>query len=111
MVPILIGRKKELGALKGLLNGNRSEFVAIYGRRRVGKTFLIRTAFENQFTFQVTGLANATTAQQITNFHVALQKFNPSASPTMPVNWFYAFQELIASLEKKPNGKNRKQRK
>ena len=105
MSPVLIGRKKELGALKGLLNSNRSEFVAIYGRRRVGKTFLIRTAFDNQFTFQVTGLANATTAQQITNFHVALQKFNPSASPTMPVNWFYAFQELIAFLEKKPDGK------
>jgi uncharacterized protein len=105
MNPIMIGRKKELATLTSLLNGNRSEFVAIYGRRRVGKTYLIRTAFQNNFTFQVTGLANATTAQQITNFHVALQKFNPSASPTMPTNWFYAFQELIAYLEKQPEGK------
>ena len=105
MNPILIGRKKELATLTSLLNGNRSEFVAIYGRRRVGKTYLIRTAFQNNFAFQVTGLANATTAQQITNFHVALQKFNPSASPTMPTNWFYAFQELIAYLEKQPEGK------
>ncbi len=88
-----------------LLDGNRSEFVAIYGRRRVGKTYLIRTAFDNKFAFQVTGLANATTAQQITNFHAALQKFNPSASTTMPTNWFYAFQELIAFLEKLPQGK------
>ena len=105
MNPILIGRKKELTTLQGLLNGNRSEFVAIYGRRRVGKTYLIRTAFQSKFTFQVTGLANATTAQQITNFHVALQKFNPSASNTIPTNWFYAFQELIAYLEKQPEGK------
>lgn len=105
MDPIMIGRKNELATLNGLLNGNRSEFVAIYGRRRVGKTYLIRTAFENNFTFQVTGLANATTAQQITNFHVALQKFNPLASTTMPTNWFYAFQELIAYLEKQPPGK------
>jgi uncharacterized protein len=105
MNPIMIGRKKELATLTSLLNGNRSEFVAIYGRRRVGKTYLIRTAFQNNFAFQVTGLANATTAQQITNFHVALQKFNPSASPTMPTNWFYAFQELIAYLEKQPEGK------
>jgi uncharacterized protein len=105
MNPILIGRKKELEALRGMLNGNRSEFVAIYGRRRVGKTYLIRTAFNNQYTFYVTGLANATTAQQITNFHVALQKYNPSASSQIPVNWFYAFQELIAFLEKQPEGK------
>jgi uncharacterized protein len=105
MNPILIGRKKELTTLQGLLNSNRSEFVAIYGRRRVGKTYLIRTAFQSKFTFQVTGLANATTAQQITNFHVALQKFNPSASTTIPTNWFYAFQELIAYLEKQPEGK------
>ena len=102
---LLIGRKKELAVLKGLLNGNRSEFVAIYGRRRVGKTHLIRTAFNNEFTFRVTGLANATTVQQITNFHVALQKYNPSASPTIPTTWFYAFQELIAFLEKQPEGK------
>ena len=101
---LLIGRKKELAVLKGLINGTRSEFVAIYGRRRVGKTYLIRTAFGNNFTFQVTGLSNATTDQQITNFHVALQKFNPSASPTIPTNWFYAFQELIRFLEKQPEG-------
>ncbi len=105
MNPILIGRKKELSALKAMFHGNRSEFVAVYGRRRVGKTYLIRTAFDNQFTFQITGLANATTAQQITNFHVALQKYNPSANANMPVNWFYAFQELIAFLEKSPEGK------
>ena len=105
MDSIMIGRKKELATLSDLLKGNRSEFVAIYGRRRVGKTYLIRTAFENNFTFQVTGLANATTAQQITNFHVALQKFNPSASTTMPTTWFYAFQELIAYLENQPPGK------
>ena len=45
MDSIMIGRKNELATLNGLLNGNRSEFVAIYGRRRVGKTYLIRTAF------------------------------------------------------------------
>jgi AAA+ ATPase superfamily predicted ATPase len=42
----IIGRKKELAILRGLTESNKSEFVAIYGRRRVGKTFLIRTAFE-----------------------------------------------------------------
>ena len=101
----LIGRKKELAILKDLQNGSRSEFVAIYGRRRVGKTFLIRTAFDNEFTFHITGLANATTEQQITNFHVALQKISPWAKDAMPKNWFYAFQELILFLEKQPQGR------
>jgi uncharacterized protein len=105
MNPILIGRKKELSVLRGLIEGNRSEFIALYGRRRVGKTYLIRKAFEGQITFQVTGLANATTAQQITNFHVALQKKYLAASPTIPSNWFFAFQELIAFLEKQPPGR------
>jgi uncharacterized protein len=101
----LIGRKKELEILRGVLNSPKSEFIAIYGRRRVGKTYLIRTAFANNFTFQITGLANATTAQQITNFHVGLQKVFPAAKPTIPDTWFYAFQELIAFLEKQPEGK------
>ena len=101
----LIGRKKELEILRGLLNSPKSEFIAIYGRRRVGKTYLIRTAFTNNFTFQITGLANATTAQQITNFHVGLQKVFPAAKSTIPDTWFYAFQELIAFLEKQPEGK------
>jgi uncharacterized protein len=60
MAPI-IGRKEEMELFTAVLNGNRSEFIAIYGRRRVRKTFLIRAAFEQQFTFQLTGLANATT--------------------------------------------------
>ena len=102
---LLIGRKKELAVLQELQNGSRSEFVAIYGRRRVGKTFLIRTAFDNEFTFHITGLANATTEQQITNFHVALQKISPWAKDAMPKNWFYAFQELILFLEKQPQGR------
>ena len=41
----LIGRQKELKKFHGLLSSNKSEFIAIYGRRRVGKTFLVRQAF------------------------------------------------------------------
>ena len=67
----IIGRNKEIALLKGLANSSKSEFVAVYGRRRVGKTFLIRRAFEQGFAFQVTGLANASLEQQLLNFHVA----------------------------------------
>lgn len=47
----LIGRKKELEALREYVSSNRSEFVAVYGRRRVGKTFLIRQIVADNFAF------------------------------------------------------------
>lgn len=96
----LIGRKDELSILKSLLTSNKSEFVAVYGRRRVGKTFLIRWAFNQNFTFQVTALANAKLAQQLTNFHVALQKVYPIVESTPATNWFTAFQQLTEYIEK-----------
>ena len=46
----MIGRKKELLSLKEAMESDQSEFIAVYGRRRVGKTFLIRQAFGNAFT-------------------------------------------------------------
>ncbi len=101
MMDKLIGRKKEIETLKSLLNSNKSEFIAIYGRRRVGKTFLIRSAFNQQFTFQVTALANATLSQQLTNFHVALQKVYPAIEHSASTDWFSSFQNLIAYIEGK----------
>ena len=47
----MIGRKKELQRFKEAMESDQSEFIAVYGRRRVGKTFLIRQAFANRFTF------------------------------------------------------------
>ena len=70
----IIGRKNELSVLKSLITSKKSEFVAVYGRRRVGKTFLIRSAFDERFTFNVTALGNAKLVQQLANFHIALKK-------------------------------------
>jgi predicted AAA+ superfamily ATPase len=95
----LTGRKRELETLKSVLNSDKSEFIAVYGRRRVGKTFLIRSAFDQQFTFQVTALANATLSQQLTNFHVALQKVYPAIEQRPTSDWFSAFQQLTAYIE------------
>lgn len=95
----LIGRAKELAVLKALPFSNKSEFVAVYGRRRVGKTFLIRNAFEQNFTFQVTGIGNATLTQQLTNFYIALQKADKKADNRQATDWITAFQQLIAYLE------------
>jgi AAA+ ATPase superfamily predicted ATPase len=95
----LVGREKESKILTSLVNIDNSEFVVIYGRRRIGKTFLIREYFKNTFDFQLTGLANSTTTQQLSNFHAAFQKHFKKTIPK-PKSWFDAFQHLIVMLEK-----------
>ena len=96
----LIGRSHELHELQKLYDEDVSSFAAIYGRRRVGKTFLIRHAFYNNFDFYLTGLANVSTTQQLTNFHLAMLKYDPSAEGKLPAtNWMAAFQQLISLLE------------
>lgn len=78
----------------------KSEFLAVYGRRRVGKTFLIRSFFQNQFDFYLTGLAKGNTKQQLSNFAIFFQQyFHSEISP--PANWLTAFHLLIKELEKK----------
>lgn len=94
-----IGRQQELAELNKINASIKSEFVSVYGRRRVGKTFLIRTAFAQKFTFQVTGLANASLTQQLTNFHITLQKVFPSIENKPATNWLVAFEQLISFLE------------
>ena len=70
----IIGREEEIATLKRLFESNQSEFLAVYGRRRVGKTFLIREFFNNEFTFYLTGVANATTKEQLLNFDLQLHQ-------------------------------------
>ena len=52
----IIGRDKECRELKDILDSGKSEFVVVYGRRRIGKTFLVREFFNNKFAFYHTGL-------------------------------------------------------
>ena len=54
---VVIGRKQEMEELEQLYHSDRPEFVAVYGRRRVGKTFLIKQALKDRFTFQHTGVS------------------------------------------------------
>ena len=94
-----VGKEKEIKQLDKIKASRKSEFVALYGRSRVGNTFLVREYFQYQFDFQLTGLANANTRQQLTNFHVALQRYAPPYDKDIPGTWFEAFQHLIAHLE------------
>ncbi len=95
----ITGREKEQERLNTICNSAKSEFVAVYGRRRVGKTFLIREFFSYSFSFQITGLANASTDQQLFNFHTSLTKQSGIAFLNKPTTWLQALQMLIAHLE------------
>ena len=65
----MIGRKQEIELLEQAYHSNRSEFIAIYGRRRVGKTFLVRQLFADKFAFTYSGMPNVSTKIQLHNFY------------------------------------------
>jgi uncharacterized protein len=103
----VIGRKEEWKQLAEIVSGNRPEFIVLYGRRRVGKTFLIRQFFQNRFDFYLAGVANAKTEQQLFNFHTNLNNQSRLEFNTQPDNWLQAFQMLIRHIDS-VDGKSRK---
>jgi len=96
---VFIGRIHEQAELNRFEKSEASEFVAIYGRRRVGKTFLVREHFANRFDFYLTGLSNSNTRMQLINFQLALKQAGNDDAP-VPENWLYAFNELESLLER-----------
>ena len=71
----------------------------IYGRRRVGKTYLIREFFADKFTFSSTGIANGDKAEQLANFRSDLDRYSNDTHPILKT-WFEAFNSLRAIIEK-----------
>lgn len=90
---MIVGRKEELKRLKEAYNSEYSEFVAVYGRRRVGKTFLIREMFDYQFTFQHTGLAKSNMHKQLSAWKSSIRDAGMKV-PASPTNWLDAFEML-----------------
>lgn len=97
MIENIIGRKEEKELLARIWQSNQSEFVAVCGRRRVGKTFLVREYFEEQMVFQVSGIANGNTSEQLKNFYYTLRRYDSTVSE-MPKDWIDAFELLIRYL-------------
>lgn len=93
-----IGRKEEIEQLKKLYSNKKPEFVVVYGRRRVGKTFLVNQFFKDNFTFKVTGLAKKDKSAQLTNFGNALKRYGSPLCP-IPSNWIEAFESLRILVE------------
>ena len=101
---MLIGRDKEKQILLGALNEEYSQFVAVYGRRRVGKTFLIRESFDYKFDFQFTGAAKMTARKQLVRFRRTLKEHGQKNTPEL-TNWGDAFSELKRLINSMREGK------
>lgn len=96
---MFIGRKKELQLLHEIQNDDSSHFLAIYGRRRVGKTFLIREAFDYRFAFQHAGLSDSGMKGQIFAFVSSLKDAGYEVKK-QPKNWLEAFEYLKDLIRK-----------
>src|SRR5687768_13537973 len=94
----IIGREQEKTLLSRIEGSGESELVAIYGRRRVGKTFLIRNFFHKQMAFEFSGIHNASLDQQLENFSDALTKVTGSLPLAKPASWIQAFRLLTDYL-------------
>lgn len=85
-----------------MLVSKEAELIAIYGRRRVGKTFLVRNFYHNHLAFEFTGVHEASLAQQLVGFSDALKVAMATAvSPAVPVKWTQAFAFLNDYLKTK----------
>ena len=90
---MLIGRKKQQAELLEAYNSDDSRFVALYGRRRVGKTYLIKQTFKDKFTFSHSGLANGALQEQLYGWRSSLENAGYVA-PSTPKHWLEAFDML-----------------
>ena len=102
---MVVGREYEIGRLEESLQADSSSLIAVYGRRRVGKTYLIRKSCEKHICFEVTGLYGGTREQQLAVFYRQLQDRSKRFSDGgEPADWEEAFELLktyIRSLRSK----------
>jgi len=114
----IVGRNKEINELNNLYNSGKAEFLVVYGRRRVGKTFLIDESMDGKITFRHAGLSpveienlqldeqqrKSILKQQLKHFYISLQRFGMKRSH-QPTSWLEAFFMLSQLLESLDNGK------
>lgn len=105
----IVGRAYEKAILAETLSSHRSELLAIYGRRRIGKTYLIREFFDNKITFSFTGLSSGKRADQIKNFLLKLGEVSDEfTQEKQPGDWLEAFSYLKRFLNGIKESKRKK---
>ena len=95
---MIIGRKREQEILQNCLNSDKSEFIVIYGRRRVGKTYLVREFLKHKLTFYSTGVLGGDRETQLRMWNDELSEI-VGADYDYAKNWFDAFRNLRSFIE------------
>jgi uncharacterized protein len=101
----MVGRKEQILTMTELLGLQKSYFVAVTGRRRVGKTYLIDEVYKNNICFSVTGIQDGNQEAQIANFVQKLAEYSKIPIVTIPKNWQQVFLLLKKYLEGLPPNK------
>lgn len=89
----IIGRKKECERLDDCMREKTAQLVIVYGRRRVGKTFLINEYFNDEFAFKLTGAFGQSRSNQLRNFTAELRR-KSGKKWIVPKDWIEAFEDL-----------------
>jgi len=101
MNPWFTGRQNEVELMMEALASSKSEMIAVIGRRRIGKTHLVKQVYGSYFSFEMTGAHRATSAQHLENFAIKLQEYGRKGTKlVIPENWYDAFQMLKVHLQK-----------
>ncbi|MCQ2304041.1 MAG: hypothetical protein MJZ97_03465 [Bacteroidales bacterium] len=95
----IVGRTDEINSLSEYMASGRAEFVALYGRRRVGKTFLVTSYFDNKFAFDTTGVIGGDKKEELKAFCTSLAFYGYDGK--QPKSWMDAFAALRTLLEKR----------
>lgn len=98
----IIARSHEVETLERKYRSKKSEFVVVYGRRRIGKTFLVNNVFADRFTFTYVGARKQKPEKQLQRFAAQLKDYSGSTYAPALNNWEEAFHELRTLIERKP---------
>lgn len=98
----VIGRKREKELLHDCMEREEAQLIALYGRRRVGKTFLVTQYFNGRFDFKLTGIYDQPLAMQLKNFAFELAN-QTGGNPVVPKDWMEAFFQLKKYIESRPD--------
>jgi uncharacterized protein len=104
----IAGRQKEIALLQSLMEKDDSSFLAVYGRRRIGKTYLIREVYKKDIVFECSGVLEDDMSKQLESFWTALNDKQSKKSPILPPKtWLEAFYQLRAYLNSLKNDKKK----
>jgi uncharacterized protein len=105
IVKSIIGREFETSKFNSFQQSSKAEFVVVYGRRRVGKTFLIKEHYNYTFDFYVTAKGTDYTLEQLETFNDAINQYSTIKYKDIPANWKIAFERLKQVIQKKQHKK------